>query len=146
MKRLAAAARIAIGATAIAAPLQTMAQVAGNGIDSPRKKPDQTTIAALRQRVPELMKEATVPGVSLALIRNGKTYLLQPFGMRDAKTGQRVTEETVFEAASLSKPVFAYGVLKLVEQGILDLDAPLSKYLPKPYVEGDARLDKITAR
>jgi CubicO group peptidase (beta-lactamase class C family) len=60
--------------------------------------------------------------------------------------GQPVTGETVFEAASLSKPVFAYGVLKLVEQGKLGLDVPLTTYLPKPYIAGDERLAKITAR
>jgi len=92
------------------------------------------------------MKEAAIPGVSIALIRNGKTYWLHEFGVRNAKTNSPVTADTVFEAASLSKPVVAYGVLKLVDQGKLDLDTPLSKYLPKPYIEGDPRLDKITAR
>src|SRR5262249_26786218 len=57
-----------------------------------------------------------------------------------------VDDNTVFEAASLSKPVFAYAVLKLVEQGKIGLDVPLTKYLPKPYVDGDPRLEKITAR
>jgi CubicO group peptidase (beta-lactamase class C family) len=51
----------------------------------------------------------------------------------------------MFEAASLSKPVFAYAVLKMVERGELDLDAPLSKYLPA-YIENDERLPMITAR
>src|SRR5215472_17519246 len=110
------------------------------------QKPDKTTIAALQKRLPELMKGANVPGVSLALIRDGKTFWSQGFGVRDAKSGQPVTEDTIFEAASLSKPVFAYGVLKLVDQGKLDLDKPLSKYLSPPYIEGDDRLDKITAR
>jgi CubicO group peptidase (beta-lactamase class C family) len=108
--------------------------------------PDQATIAALQERVPELMSEATIPGLSLALIRDGRTYWTHAFGVRDVKTGMPVTEETIFEAASLSKPVFAYGVLKLVDQGKLDLDTPLSRYLPRPYIEGDNRIDKITAR
>jgi CubicO group peptidase (beta-lactamase class C family) len=56
-----------------------------------------------------------------------------------------VTGDTVFEAASLSKPVFAYGVLRLVEQGKVGLDVPLTAYLPKPFVAGDERLAKITA-
>lgn len=46
----------------------------------------------------------------------------------------------------MSKPVFAYAVLKLVDQGKLGLDVPLTKYLPRRYLEGDARLDAITAR
>jgi CubicO group peptidase (beta-lactamase class C family) len=110
------------------------------------RKPDQATIEAIQKKVPELLKVADVPGLSMALIRDGKTYWLHSFGLRDAKTGQPVVDQTIFEAASLSKPVLAYGVLKLVEAGKLDLDRPLSGYLPKPYIEGDSRLDKITAR
>jgi CubicO group peptidase (beta-lactamase class C family) len=109
-------------------------------------KPDQATIELLQRRVPELMKEAEVPGLALALIRDGRTYWIHNFGVRDAKTGQPVTDETIFEAASLSKPVFAYGVLKLVDSGKLHLDKPLSAYLAKPYIQNDPRLDKITAR
>jgi CubicO group peptidase (beta-lactamase class C family) len=109
-------------------------------------KPDPKTIATLQQQVPELLQEATIPGLSMALIRDGKTYWLHTFGVKDAKTGAPANEGTIFEAASLSKPVFAYGVLKLVDEGKLDLDTPLSKYLPKPYIAGDPRLDKITAR
>jgi CubicO group peptidase (beta-lactamase class C family) len=114
--------------------------------NTPVHRPDQKTVAALQKQVSELLKAATVPGVSLALIRDGKTYWVHSFGVRDAKSGQPLLDETIFEAASLSKPVFAYGVLKLVDEGRLNLDTPLSKYLPKPYIEGDPRLDKITAR
>src|SRR5271163_598986 len=112
---------------------------------APLRKPDAKTIAALERRISELMKEGTVPGISMALIRDGKTYWVRTFGVRDAKTGRPVVEDTIFEAASLSKPVFAYGVLKLVDQGKLDLDTPVSSYLPKPYVS-DERVGKITAR
>ena len=135
---MALAAVLAMGGTRADTP-------SGSGT-APLRKPDQATIAALQQRVPELLKAGTVPGLSIALIRGGKTYWLHGFGVRDAKTGQPVVDETIFEAASLSKPVFAYGVLKLVDAGKLDLDAPLSKYLPKPYIKGDPRLEKITAR
>ena len=104
------------------------------------------TIQQLEKDVPELMKKGGVPGLAVAVIRNGKTTWVHGFGIKEAKTGHPVTEETVFEAASLSKPVFAYGVLKLVEQGKLGLDIPLTTYLPKPYIAGDERLAKITAR
>jgi len=46
-----------------------------------------------------------------------------------------VTDETIFEAASLTKPVFAYYVMLLVDQGILDLDEPLLGYVPRDLVE-----------
>ncbi len=104
------------------------------------------TILQLEKDVPELMKKDGVPGLSMAVIRDGKTTWVHGFGIKEAKTGQPVTVETVFEAASLSKPVFAYGVLKLVELGKLGLDVPLTTYLPKPYIPGDERLAKITAR
>jgi len=113
---------------------------------APFNKPNQVTIETLERRLPDLMQQANIPGLAIALLRDGKTYWLHDFGVRNTKSGAPVTPDTIFEAASLSKPVFAYGVLELVDQGKLDLDAPLSKYLPKPYIEGDPRLDKITAR
>jgi len=103
------------------------------------------TIQQLQKDIPGLMKKDGVPGLSIAVIRDGKTIWVHGFGTKEANTNRPVTEETVFEAASLSKPVFAYGVLKLVEQGKLDLDVPLTIYLPKPYIV-DERLAKITAR
>jgi CubicO group peptidase (beta-lactamase class C family) len=102
-------------------------------------------ISRLESEVPGLMKQGGVPGMSIALIRDGKTVWLRGFGVKDKKTGEPVETDTVFEAASLSKPVFTYGVLKLVDQGKLNLDTPLSSYLPKPYVP-DERAGEITAR
>lgn len=108
--------------------------------------PTEATVPQLERDIPELMKKDGVPGLAIAVIRAGKTAWLHGFGLKDVKTAQPVTGETVFEAASLSKPVFTYGVLKLVEQGKLGLDVPLTTYWPKPFVEGDERLAKITAR
>ena len=127
-------------------PTSLPAQLAGSPQPARLKQPDAATIVVLEERVPELMKQAGIPGVSIALLRGGKTYWLHEFGVRNTETKSPITPDTIFEAASLSKPVFAYGVLKLVDQGKLDLDAPLSKYLPKPYIDDDPRLDKITAR
>jgi len=72
-------------------------------------------ISRLENEVPGLMKQGGVPGMSIALIRDGKTIWLHGFGVKDKKTGEPVGTDTVFEAASLSKPVFTYGVLKLVD-------------------------------
>ena len=103
------------------------------------------TISQLEHEVPSLIKKDDVPGVAIAVIRGGKTKWVHGFGVKNEKSGQPVTAETVFEAASLSKTVFTYGVLKLVDQGKLGLDVPLTTYLPKPYID-DPRLAKITAR
>jgi len=98
----------------------------------------------LDAQVTQLMNSAQVPGMSMAIV-NGDDVRVQTFGVTNAKTGQHVTDKTVFEAASLSKTVFAYAVMKLVEQGRLDLDKPLSQYVREPFIN-DPRVDKITAR
>ena len=108
--------------------------------------PTEATVPRLERDIAGIMKKAGVPGLAIAVIRGGKTTWLHGFGMKEVTTNQPVTGETVFEAASLSKPLFTCGVLKLVEQGKLGLDVPLTTYLPKPFVAGDERLAKITAR
>ena len=57
-----------------------------------------------------------------------------------------VDTETIFEAASMSKPLFCYAALKLVEEGKFDLDRPLDSYLEKPYLPDEAAAGKITGR
>jgi CubicO group peptidase (beta-lactamase class C family) len=106
--------------------------------------PGPASARALERTVPELMRKNNVPGLSLALIRNGRIYWVKSFGVKDGDAP--VTNDTIFEAASLSKVVFAYAVLKLADQGKIDLDAPLQDYLDAPYIEGDPRINKITAR
>jgi CubicO group peptidase (beta-lactamase class C family) len=103
-------------------------------------------IKSLEALIPNLMRETSVPGCSVVLIRDAKVYWRRGFGFRDAETRQPVDNDTVFEAASASKPVFAYVVMKLAEKGMIDLDAPLTKYTNTRYVPNDPRLDLITAR
>ena len=86
-----------------------------------------------------------MPGLSYALIREGRIVETKAVGVRDVSTGVPVDTETIFEAASLSKPVFAYAVLQLVDAGRLSLDDPLSKYVPD-YVADDPRAASITVR
>jgi len=102
--------------------------------------------ARLENDIPALMDKAGVPGLSIAVIRDGKAVWTKSFGIRNEKTNTPVTNDTRFNVGSLSKPVFAYGVLKLVDAGKLKLDEPLAPYLPKEYTEGDARFKQITAR
>ena len=107
-------------------------------------EPDQ---ADLRLKVPRLMEQAGVQGVQIAVLSGGKTAWHASYGLANAETNAPVTDASVFEAASLSKPVFAYAVLTLVDAGLVDLDRPISKYLPGRYDVGDdVRLDLITPR
>jgi CubicO group peptidase (beta-lactamase class C family) len=91
------------------------------------------------------MAARTVPGLSLALIEAGRVAQTAAYGVRNGTTGELVTDHTVFEAASLSKPVFAYAVLRLVDGGAIGLDEPLAAHLPI-YIADDARAAAITAR
>ena len=104
-------------------------------------------IARLENFIPQLIKDGDVPGLAIALVRDGNLVWQRGFGVKSANTNEPVNDETVFEAASLSKPVFAYAVLKLVDAGKFDLDKPLNQYRPGKYDVGDdARLGQITAR
>jgi len=104
------------------------------------------TEARLEKDIPALMEKAGVPGLSIAVIRSGRTVWDESFGIRDEASKKPVTRETMFNVGSLSKPVFAYGVLKLVDAGKLKLDEPLAPYLPKEFTAGDPRFNQITAR
>jgi CubicO group peptidase (beta-lactamase class C family) len=101
--------------------------------------------AVLDPLIRRLMKDGDVPGLSLAVVKDGRVLYHGAFGVKDSGTGAPVGNDTMFEAASLSKPVFAYAVAKLVDAGKLDLDTSVSKYLPGDYVD-DPRLRLITVR
>jgi CubicO group peptidase (beta-lactamase class C family) len=67
--------------------------------------------------IEQLLKDGRVPGLSFAIIQDGQIVETKALGVRDASTAIPVDENTIFEAASLSKPVFAYAVLQLVDAG-----------------------------
>lgn len=103
----------------------------------------QTLTAAV---LDEELPWASVPGASAAIVTTDSISLLSA-GVVLAGDNRPVNDRTVFEAASLSKPVFAFAVLdRLVATGQLDLDRPLDSYLREPYPSSDARVRAITAR
>jgi len=103
-------------------------------------------IADLERRIPQMMAEFKVPGLSIAVIRDASVAWRRGFGLRSRASSAPVDDDTIFEGQSMSKPVFAYRVMKLCEMGVLDLDAPLTRYTPERFVENDPRLDLVTAR
>lgn len=106
----------------------------------------QKAVADCREQIPAAMKELLVPGVAVAIIRDGKVQWRGAFGVADVLQSEPVTHDTIFQAGSMSKPVFAYAVMKLVERGVLQLDTPLAKYTRKRLIADDPRFDLITAR
>ena len=114
----------------------------------------KTAIESLQNLVPNLMETAVIPGVSLAIVQKDAVWQAQ-WGVTNATTRQPVTADTWFQAASLSKPVFAYAALQLALAGQLDLDTPLITYLSPAqqssdllfdHIVNDDRLQQITAR
>jgi CubicO group peptidase (beta-lactamase class C family) len=99
---------------------------------------------ALAADITELMTEGRVPGLAIGVIHDGRLQLSN-YGVRDTGSGAPVDAETVFEAASLGKPVFAYVVLQLIDAGTLSLDQKVADILPHP-APGDARAAQITVR
>jgi CubicO group peptidase (beta-lactamase class C family) len=113
--------------------------------------------------VHQMMAKTGARGMAVALIEKGRVRYVQAFGVRDAK-GDELRTDTVIYGASLTKTVFAFTVLQLVDQGKLSLDAPLAAYLDKPLPDydteaiypdkygpyrdlaGDPRWQSITAR
>lgn len=82
-----------------------------------------------KMNIAERMKHYNVPGVSIAVINNGKIEWAKGYGVREAGTNLPVTTETLFQAGSISKPMAAMGVLKMVQDGKLVLDEDVNKKL-----------------
>lgn len=92
------------------------------------------------------MAHFKIPGASVALIKDSKVVYNKVFGTKNAYTGEAVTSSTLFEAASITKTVFAFAVNRLAQRGIIDIDKPLYQYLPFEAIAHDERYKKITAR
>src|SRR5262245_8054547 len=85
------------------------------------------------------------PGIAVGIVDGPDGEAIVTAGHRGDDRGP-VEDDTIFAAASLTKPVFAAGVMTLVDRGSLELDRPLSEYLPEPYLAEDDRATSITAR
>jgi CubicO group peptidase (beta-lactamase class C family) len=103
-------------------------------------------IAELEKEIPRTMEDTRVPGMSIAIVRDAQLLWRRGFGVMRTGSNERVDNDTVFEAGSVSKTVFAYAVMKLCERGVIDLDTPVTRYSPLRILDGDPRLDLITAR
>ena len=83
----------------------------------------------LDEQVPRWMDHYGVPGVSMALVIDGELAWTGAYGFADLGHGQKMTVDAVCRAESISKSVTAWGVMRLVEQGLVDLDVPVQEYL-----------------
>ncbi|MGN6713861.1 serine hydrolase domain-containing protein [Anaerocolumna jejuensis] len=95
----------------------------------------------------ERMKECHTSAVSIALIENFEICEAYAYGVKRRAAKEYVTVDTLFQAGSISKPVFAVAVLRLAERGTLDIDTDISEYLVDYDVPTyDNQKHKITLR
>ena len=107
---------------------------------------EKITSAEIDNFIKTQMDSLKMQGLSIVIINNGKIVYHNAFGVSSADTKETINELSIFEGASISKPVFAYFVMKMADKGQLDLDTPLYKYMPYPDIEKDERYKAITAR
>ena len=80
----------------------------------------------LAQTVSERMSSEGVSGLVIVLLRNGTRVWMGGFGMADPQSGRAMTPDALFRVESISKPVTAWGAMRLAETGRLNLDASLT--------------------
>jgi CubicO group peptidase (beta-lactamase class C family) len=115
---------------------------------------DRISVEKFEARVEQAMDEAAVSGLGCAVLNDGRVVYHRTFGFRDNEAGHLLDRESVFNAASFSKTVFAYLVMVLADEGLIDVDRPLHEYLEKAIPDyedyadlaGDDRWRDITAR
>jgi CubicO group peptidase (beta-lactamase class C family) len=132
----------------MAAYSQTAALAAPPSQEQPLRlsEPAEAIIADLEGYIPEYMHQENIPGVAIALIRDGENLWTAGFGVTNTITAKPVTPETLFEVASNSKLITAYIALQLVDQGELSLDEPLNAYLSQPWLRPSEHRNAITLR
>jgi len=102
----------------------------------PRAKPEDVGLSSERlARISATLKAdieaGRIPGAVIAIARHGKLVAFDAYGWRDKAAGVAMTTDTIFNIASMTKPMTAVGALMLYEQGKILIDDPLSKYFPK---------------
>ncbi len=102
----------------------------------------------VRWTLAERMQHYHVPGVSIAVIDSGRIAWVQGFGVKTAGGADSVTPTTIFQAGSISKPTFALGVMRLVQNGTLNLDEDVNAKLVSWHVPNNRFTDtaKVTLR
>src|SRR5215211_9334017 len=88
------------------------------------------SFAALDDKIQTLMNAANVQGLAITIFNKNKPVYKKTFGYKRLDTKEPIQTRTNIYGASLSKPVFTMLVLKLVQEGVLNLDKPLQEYLP----------------
>ena len=84
----------------------------------------------IESHVPEMMRDAKMPGFAIAVVQDGVTIYAEGFGARDPARGLPATPDTLFGIGSITKSFVAISILQLAAQGKLGLDDPVSEHIP----------------
>lgn len=107
----------------------------------------QDFYAYLDDFMPEVMRQYGVPGACIALLRDGELVWSGAYGYLDLENDREMTVDAIYRVESISKSLTAWGILRLVEEGRLDLDAPVQDYLTSLALpESEYSADGVTAR
>ncbi len=109
-------------------------------------KAEVNDYARIEAKVAELMETGDIPGLSLVIVRGDKPDYIKGFGYADAEKKIPVTPETLFELCSTSKAFTALAVMKCEADGLINLDASVSNYLPGFYTLYKGEKQAITIR
>jgi CubicO group peptidase (beta-lactamase class C family) len=103
--------------------------------------------AYLDELIPDLLEDYSIPGVAISIIQNGTSAWSKAYGYADFEQGRKMTTDTYCRVESISKSVTAWGVMKLVEQGNIDLDKPIKQYIKNWDIpESKFPEEKVTVR
>jgi CubicO group peptidase (beta-lactamase class C family) len=103
--------------------------------------------AHMNERIPALMKLYGIPGCNIALVKDSEIVWTQGYGYADVASGRALTVDTPMSVQSITKSVTAWGVMRLVEKGLIDLDAPVAQYLKSwQFPQSDYPTEEITTR
>lgn len=105
-----------------------------------------STTAALDSTLSQLFALDLAPGMAVAVVRDTQLIYAKGFGWADVEAKRPVTPETIFYIASTTKSFTGLAAAILDEQGRIDLDAPLSRYLPTAKLQAPLNADSITLR
>ena len=108
----------------------------------PPAMPHQTALAAVDRYVREEMRRERVPGVSVAIVRDGRLVLARGYGFANVELHVPATDSTIYQSGSIGKQFTAALILRLAAEDRLGLDDPIRRHLP----EGPPRWDSITVR
>src|SRR5581483_7052762 len=104
-------------------------------------------IYSLERQIQDLMQTAHVPGLALAIVKNQEILYARGFGVTSVEdSGMPVTPQTLFRIGSVTKPLTGTMIMRLVDEGKLELDSPVRAYLPWFTLSEPGAAERVTLR